>query len=137
MEQRNQSKIAIFIALCFIISSMSTIVNADQEDTLTSTIHSNWLGDESHGYIIKFNRAPTAEELGNIMINSSHQISNQEMMIQTNFSWGNGLGIKEITEYLVTLPIRSPMEMKLILRCMLIRHLLHLDCLILLFGHNH
>lgn len=104
MEQRNQSKIAIFIALCFIISSMSTIVNADQEDTLTSTIHSNWLGDESHGYIIKFNRAPTAEELGNIMINSSHQISNQEMMIQTNFSWGNGLGIKEITEYLVTLP---------------------------------
>jgi len=103
MEQQNQYKIAIFMALCFIITSMSTIVNADQEDSLTSTIHSNWLGDESHGYIIKFNRAPTAEELGHIEIKSSHLISNQGIVNQTNYSWGNGLGINEITEYVITL----------------------------------
>ena len=106
MERQNQPKVAIFIVFCFLITSLSTIVNADQEDTLISTIHTNWLGEENHGYLIKFNRAPTAEELGGIVISSSHQISEQESSNQTNFTWGNGLGIIEINEYSITLPNR-------------------------------
>ena len=104
MERRNQPKFAIFIVFCFLITSMSTIVNADQEDSLTATIHSNWLGEGNHGYLIKFDRVPTAEELGGIVVSSHHQISEQESSNQTNFTWGNGLGIIEIDEYSITLP---------------------------------
>ncbi|CAI8241677.1 MAG: Uncharacterised protein [Methanobacteriota archaeon] len=104
MERRNQPKFAILIVFCFLITSMSTIVNADQEDSLTATIHSNWLGEGTHGYIIKFDRAPTAEELGGIVVSSYHQNSEQESSNQTNFTWGNGLGIIEIDEYSIMLP---------------------------------
>ena len=103
MERHNQPKIAIFVVFCFLITSMSTIVHADQEESLTSTIHTNWLGDENHGYLIKFNRAPTAEELGGIVVTSYHQIFNQGNGNQTNYSWGEGLGIVEINEYSITL----------------------------------
>ena len=104
MERRNQPKFAILIVFCFLLTSMSKIVNEYQEDSLTATIHSNWLGEGNHGYIIIFDRAPTAEELGGIVVSSYHQISEQESSNQTNFTWGNGLGIIEIDEYSIILP---------------------------------
>ncbi len=103
MQRQDRVTIAIFLIFCIMISPLTSIAYANQEDSLTSTIHSNWLGDENHGYIVKFNRAPTAEELGEIRINAFHQMS-QGIENETNYSWGNGLGISEVNEYLIILP---------------------------------
>ena len=102
MQRQNRAIIAMFVAYCIMISPLTSIVYANQEDSLTSTIHSNWLGDENHGYLVKFNRAPTAEELGEIRINAFHQMS-QGIENETNYSWGNGLGILEVNEYSIIL----------------------------------
>ena len=104
MKGINRHKFAFLLTFCFILSSISPLVIADDETGLTSTINSNWLGDENHGYIIKFNRAPSADELGDISVKTTHYFGNQEINNQTNFSWGNGLGILEINEYSVDLP---------------------------------
>ena len=96
MKGINRHKFAFLLTFCFILSSISPLVIADDETGLTSTINSNWLGDENHGYIIKFNRAPSADELGDISVKTTHYFGNQEINNQTNFSWGNGLGILDL-----------------------------------------
>ena len=90
MQRQDRATIAIFLIFCIMISPLTSIVYANQEDSLTSTIHSNWLGDENHGYIVKFNRAPTAEELGEIRINAFHQMT-QGIENETNYVEGGGL----------------------------------------------
>ena len=102
MQRENRAAIAVFIAFCFLISPLTSIVYANQENPLTSTIHSNWLGDENHSYLIKFNRVPTAEELGQIVVTSEHLIFNEGTEFYDYF-WGEGLGIVEINEYSITL----------------------------------
>ena len=100
---KSSANISFFIIFCIFVSNFASIVYASEEDSLTSTIHSNWMGEDNHGYLIKFNRGPTAEELGEIRINAYHQMSDG-VANQTNFSWGNGLGILEVNEYSIILP---------------------------------
>ena len=104
MERINRHKFAILVAFCIVLGLFSPLALADEEIELTSTINSNWLGEDSHGYIVKFNRAPTANELGDIVVKSNHYFVNQQDVNQTNFSWGEGLGILEINEYSIVLP---------------------------------
>ena len=104
MERINRHKFAILVAFCIVLGLFSPLALADEEIELTSTINSNWLGEDSHGYIVKFNRAPTANELGDIVVKSNHYSINQQDVNQTNFSWGEGLGILEINEYSIVLP---------------------------------
>ena len=79
MKGINRHKFAFLLTFCFILSSISPLVIADDETGLTSTINSNWLGDENHGYIIKFNRAPSADELGDNSEKTTQYIGKQEI----------------------------------------------------------
>ena len=103
MERLNPHNFAIFIVFSFLLCSTSPLISAQESTTLSSTIHTNWLGENNHGYLIKFDRAPSAEELGEIVVNSTHIISEQERTSQQNHSWGNGLGIIELNEYSILL----------------------------------
>ena len=104
MELLRYHKLAALIAFCFLFGSISPMISAQESSSLSSTIHTNWMGEESHGYIIKFNRSPSAEELGQITVNSTHFISSSDSEVQLNHSWGNGLGITEVNEYSILMP---------------------------------
>ena len=103
MERLNSHKFAFLIVFCFFISSTSPLISAQESTTLSSTIHTNWLGENNHGYLLKFNRAPSAEELGGIVVNSTHMISEQSLSSQLNHSWGDGLGIIELNVFSIIL----------------------------------